>query len=115
MLGGSGVMGSEYFTVDMWLGKIGNVEESLGILVFNSYVIGEQIVRGPVVARLGGMYEVGHLMTADERRERGCEQHALTMTRRYEDNPDIPTLLDHFRPHPIWQSYLLSARSRESV
>ena len=44
VLGGSGVWRGEDFIINVGLGKIGNAKESLGILVFNSYIVGEQIV-----------------------------------------------------------------------
>lgn len=58
MLGGSGVGCNQDFIVDVRLGplgKIGNSKEGLRILIFNSYVVSEQIVGGPVATKLGGL------------------------------------------------------------
>lgn len=78
---GVGVGCEENFIVDTWIGKICDAKESLGILVFNSYVVGGQIVRDPVAARLGSTYESCHPTKVDEdKKERGCKQQALTMT-----------------------------------
>ena len=68
VLSGSGVRRDENFIVNVWLGKIGSAKEGLGILVFNSYIVGEQIVGGPVATRLGGTDEIGHPTAADERK-----------------------------------------------
>ena len=66
MVGSIGIRGGEHFAFDTWLREICDTEESAKVLVFNPYVICEEVVRGPIVARLGGTHEVNHLTSGSE-------------------------------------------------